>query len=960
MRAGILLPSLGSGNRYSKKTENGTVAACPAGTIRHRYLPPLLESTRRLSGAGDWRRDVARDKLKTVVGQRADRETVNDLVEIIKGELCWGRQPFRADRVVQWQKRLWQEDTDPAKGQKGTDPYTLPPAESCCFRILAGLGADLWSDTDALAAPLEVFCGFRVDAGAVCEAGWRWGLLARQEADGRRWYRLAPPPAAADAPPDRYLAVRGDQGLTVDLDAVPFDALEALVLMSNQRPIPGERTRLLITPNLVKLGRAAETVAALPLADWLQKNAPTFHQAFETVRQRRGKTILHENLSVARVGDLSLKVAWKRGWANASCRWGKSSSPFPPRRLPRSHASWPRWDTSSRRWPIIDLESIDVAPLDVATELPDLRRDLHVFVDYVRAREVKRSHRGNALSKADAKRLARLLSDPDPDAVREGDEEGPSAWMDFVDKVVLQLGFIHYDTKGQYAGHTSQEPSFPDNYIEFREKPYEQFLAAKAAKQESTLLELLVHKGQGSASEFYRRGVGGRLDGFNQRGSAIGVVPTLDFPAVRRFLLRLLAECPSGQWLSTASLVEHLKKHHRYFLIPAKPRYKNENEASFGRYGNFHESKDAWGYEIDIHERDPDGFERVEGRYVERFLEGIPRVLRYVDVAYAPKPPTAIHPSLGFLKAFRVNDRLRRALEGRIAEPRVVVTPNFDVHVIAETYPAGILAQVAPLCEMVSQDTSIVLKLTKQKVAAARAVSPDLDAADVLRALVDGELPANIVHELSVWSEHGEKFALYVNCSVLETDQDLPAADPFTVEPGLRGGNPPGPLPDKLFDELERRELMTVRIKHGDMEFRTPLPRSASTRFPKGSAGREKPREPRPRVTLTRITRVQLVFPDRELLDKLYHLLLECECPAEIDRPNLTLAYSKQVESAVADAIRRLEDRVSTRDRRHFFLRDISGSSRDRSRCLAQSLHRLDPAGHWLSRPGRTRRENSL
>src|SRR5215217_5194905 len=144
------------------------------------------------------------------------------------------------------------------------------------------------------------------------------------------------------------------------------------------------------------------------------------------------------------------------------------------------------------------VESIDVARLDVATALPDLRRDLHVFVDYVRTREVKRSHRGNALSKADAKRLARLLSDSD--AVREVDEEGSSAWLDFVDKVCLQLGFVHYDTKGQYAGYSSQEPSFPDNYIEFREKPYEQFLAAKAAKQESTLLELLVHQGQGSAS----------------------------------------------------------------------------------------------------------------------------------------------------------------------------------------------------------------------------------------------------------------------------------------------------------------------------------------------------------------------------------------------------------------------------------------------------------------------------
>ncbi len=551
----------------------------------------------------------------------------------------------------------------------------------------------------------------------------------------------------------------------------------------------------------------------------------------------------------------------------------------------------------------MNLESIDVAALDVATALPDLRRDLHVFVDYVRAPEVKRSHRGNALSKADTKRLARLLSDPE--ALHEVDEESPSAWLDFVDRVALRLGFIHYDTKGRYAGHTSQEPSFPDNYIEFREKPYEQFLAAKAAKQEKLLLDLLLHEGQGSASEFYRQGVLGRLDGFTSWGSAIGVMPTLDFAAARRFLLGLLAECPGGQWLSVSSLVEHLKKHHRYFLIPAKPQFKNKYDASAGRYGNFHESKETWGREIDIHESDSDGFERVEGRYVERFLEGIPLVLRYVDVAYATKRSRAIYPLLGCLKAFRVSDRLRRALEGRIAEPRVTVTPSFDVHVIAETYPAGILAQLAPLCEMVSQGTSSVLKLTKQKVAAARAVSPDLDAAGLLRALSGGELPANIVHELSAWSEHGEKFALYVNCCVLETDQDLPAADPFTVERvavGVRLVR----SPDKLFDELERRELMPVRIKHGDRAF-APLPKGARTRFPRGSAGREKLRESKPRVTLTRMTLVQLVCPDRELLGTLYRLLLECQCPTEIDRPNLTLTYAKQYESAAANAIRRLK-----------------------------------------------------
>src|SRR3984885_13469856 len=119
---------------------------------------------------------------------------------------------------------------------------------------------------------------------------------------------------------------------------------------------------------------------------------------------------------------------------------------------------------------------------------------------------------------------------------------------------------------------------------------------------------------------------------------------------------------------------------------------------------------------------------------------------------------------------------------------------------------------------MVSKGTSMAMKLTKQKVAAAPPVSPDLNAAGVLRALVGGELPANIVHELSAWSEHGEKFALYVNFSVLETDPDLPLAYPFTVE-RVAAGIRLVRSPDKLFDELERRELVPVRIKHGDQAF---------------------------------------------------------------------------------------------------------------------------------------------
>ena len=309
VRRGILLLALGPESLSKKTKMERWQFALPVQFARH--LPPLVESAKRLSGEGDWRRDVSREKLRSSVSQGADSETKNDKVEIVKGELRWGGKPFRAGRVVEWQKLCWQAETDPATRRKEADPYSLSPAEAV-LRILAGLDADFWSDADALSVPLEIFCGSPVDAGSVCESGWRWGLLARQESDGRKWYRLAPPSTAAAAPPDRYLAVRGDEGLTVDLDVVPYEALETLVLISDQRPVPGGRPLLLVTPNLVKLGRSADTVAALPLADWLQKNAQAFHQGFETVRQRRGKTILHENLSVARVSDLSLKVALEK------------------------------------------------------------------------------------------------------------------------------------------------------------------------------------------------------------------------------------------------------------------------------------------------------------------------------------------------------------------------------------------------------------------------------------------------------------------------------------------------------------------------------------------------------------------------------------------------------------------------------------------------------------------------
>src|ERR1700722_9613554 len=85
VRRGILLLALGPETLPKRTNMERWQFALPVQFARH--LPPLVESAKRLSGEGDWCRDVAREKLKTAGGQGGERATENDRVEIVNGEL---------------------------------------------------------------------------------------------------------------------------------------------------------------------------------------------------------------------------------------------------------------------------------------------------------------------------------------------------------------------------------------------------------------------------------------------------------------------------------------------------------------------------------------------------------------------------------------------------------------------------------------------------------------------------------------------------------------------------------------------------------------------------------------------------------------------------------------------------------------------------------------------------------
>ena len=553
-----------------------------------------------------------------------------------------------------------------------------------------------------------------------------------------------------------------------------------------------------------------------------------------------------------------------------------------------------------------NLTPANINELSIFSNQNDLRHDLHAYVEYVQDRDVKRLHRSNELNRSDLKRLSKLMSDSS--IIEFVESYGFSNWINYIDKLALLFKFVKYDTEGIYAGYTSSEPSFPDNYIEVDTIIYEKFIGLPLIEQEKKLLDLLVKNYLDDYNEFYVTSSLGRLSGFSTWGSATGIMPELDFARARRFLIEVLQYCTPGVWYTTSSLIQYLKEHHPYFLIPEKPKYRHKHDAKNGRYGNFHEGKSTWSREIQISESDTDAFERVEGRYVERFLEGLPIILGYIEVAYSKTEYKGYLPEINQLQAFRVNDKFLHVMSGKIIEPRVTVQPNFEVHVESELYPIQIIAQLIKLADVVAKDKTSILKLKKNKVLTQLSKREDLNVIRLLENISNQKLPQNVQIELEEWIGASEAFTLYENVVLLEGYKDLPDIDRFTIEcisPTIRIVH----SPDRLFTHLEQKELIPLHIKHRSSAL-TPLPDGAHTVFPKRDLSVSKSKagaKAKKPGTIKREVQITFHFPAKELMEEFRKGLIAARCPVAADWGKLTLSFARHYESEAKKIIKALK-----------------------------------------------------
>jgi hypothetical protein len=327
VRKGVLLMAVASGS--ATKMERWRFRLPEAFEP---FLPSIFPSTARFSVTGKVNQAILRQKMMAILENRRS-SSLNDPrvhpVTLDNGQLLIGKQPFTVNELFEWRQDYWQRSVWAPRQQqdrqkdgklkvwtaadleaKRIEDKPFPPLLYYAFSQLAD---EEWIYWDELSPLLRLFYHGATlpDSRVVCEAGWKLGCLAKHTVQTKDYYRLAPSQAMEDKPPSSYLASSADAFVTVDLETIPYQSLEHLNAMTDLQVVDA---RLLAMPNAIKLGRASEVVWQHPLTAWFRKHAMDFRKVIEMVEARRGKQIIHANLLLARVKDLTLKVALQKAF----------------------------------------------------------------------------------------------------------------------------------------------------------------------------------------------------------------------------------------------------------------------------------------------------------------------------------------------------------------------------------------------------------------------------------------------------------------------------------------------------------------------------------------------------------------------------------------------------------------------------------------------------------------------
>ena len=275
------------------------------------FLPPVVK-TSKIKESGDLKAEVLRDKLLEIIGREQKPSPLSNknsfAFNLKEGNLYIGNEKFRKSLLLKWQQACWDASI---KEDSLWRPVEMEPME-VALHAFSQLKEHEWMSANNLSVMLNIFTNFTWDAQKysceqICEVGWDWGCLIKLVNDGTAYYRLAENTLNNPVPssPDNYLQFNQDGKVNLDLATIPYDALEVLASVTD---LDLHDFNLRGTASPIKIGNSLIKNQNNSVFIWLKENSSDFCTAIEMVEHRWGKQIIHENLMIARIKDLSLKV----------------------------------------------------------------------------------------------------------------------------------------------------------------------------------------------------------------------------------------------------------------------------------------------------------------------------------------------------------------------------------------------------------------------------------------------------------------------------------------------------------------------------------------------------------------------------------------------------------------------------------------------------------------------------
>ncbi len=258
------------------------------------FEPMIVEKTKELQ------KDVVRQKMMAVAGSGGLSTKLNPLY-VQDGALRLHKKDFRLSALKTWLRDSWVKEIDI------TGVMLRKSLVESTIYLLSLLGPNQWAEPDTISRLFKVFVedlNKPVDDN-IFEIGWKWGRLKKCRRKGKTYYRLPDEDVVKEAAPETWLAAEGDGPVIIDLAKAPPENLDLFGRISDMEVRDSKLTAL---PNIKKLGRYWSAVSGRPFIRWLKERSPAFKKGVGTASRRIGKTLIHRNLMIARVKDLSLKV----------------------------------------------------------------------------------------------------------------------------------------------------------------------------------------------------------------------------------------------------------------------------------------------------------------------------------------------------------------------------------------------------------------------------------------------------------------------------------------------------------------------------------------------------------------------------------------------------------------------------------------------------------------------------